>query len=301
MKIGIISGSDQFIPLAYTLAANQLQVCIYYSASEDPVTNQRTSAFITASKLPFTQENSIDDWLSQEQPKMVFVFGYKHLLDVNLFAARQISAYNIHFGPLPSYRGPVPVFWQLKEGQATLGLTIHHLAERYDNGPVVWEKMIPCKPHFNYAVVHQVFAQFCIEGVFYILHMLKKHMPLPVLVSTSRKAAYQRRPELKDVLISWQEMKALEICNLVRACNPWNKGAQTFLGKQLDVKMLDAELSGQQTHNLPGTISLRDGSVSIACCDGKMIRVNMFYINDSFIPAYRAQEYGLTDNAKLGI
>jgi methionyl-tRNA formyltransferase len=295
MKIGIISGSDQFIPLAYTLAANRLQVCIYYNASEDPVTNQRTTAFITATRLPFTQEITIDDWLSQEQPEIIFVFGYKHLLDVNLFAERQISVYNIHFGPLPSFRGPVPVFWQLKQGAPTLGLTIHHLSEKFDDGPVVWEKEIPDQPHFNYAAVHQIFSQLCIEGVFYILKQ-----PPETISITARINAYQRRPQLKDVMISWQQMSCKEICNLVRACNPWNKGAQTVLNKQIDLKLVDAVVTDRQTDNLPGTIFYENECCYIACADGRTIRVSCFYMNDAFIPAYYAREYGLLHKSQLG-
>jgi methionyl-tRNA formyltransferase len=43
---------------------------------------------------------------------------------------------NIHPSLLPAYRGPVPRFWQLRDGAAT-GVTVHYLDEGLDTGDLV--------------------------------------------------------------------------------------------------------------------------------------------------------------------
>jgi methionyl-tRNA formyltransferase len=109
MRIGIISNSDQFIPLACTLANNSLQVCIFFTTGGDPYVHQKVNAFADASRLSLVSGKGIDDvytWISEFNPDVVFVYGFPYLLDVTQFSQ---PVYNIHPGALPSFRGPVPV------------------------------------------------------------------------------------------------------------------------------------------------------------------------------------------------
>lgn len=44
---------------------------------------------------------------------------------------------NLHPGRLPSNRGPNPIFWSLAAGEPELALTLHRLAERFDEGSIL--------------------------------------------------------------------------------------------------------------------------------------------------------------------
>ncbi len=302
MRIGIISNCDLFIPMAYTLANQGLQVCIFYAPSEDPIVHQKVIGFIQATKLPFRQEadpaNDVYDWLKDTQPETVFVCGYRHLLDVTRF--NSIPAYNIHPGPLPSFRGPSPAFWQLKTGQPTLGFTIHELSSRFDAGKVVWTRNIANLPQYHYGMVQQLCSQLCVEGVAIILNALRQLTPFPEIAATERvTGAYHKRPQLKDVLIDWDKMEAVEVCNLIRACNPWNKGALTVFQGQ-EVKLMDGMVTELQTAHPPGTIMVRGDGLYIACAGGKSIKSNMLYMHDGYLPSYHTSIYGLNHGARLG-
>jgi methionyl-tRNA formyltransferase len=301
MRIGIISNSDQFIPLAHTLANQGLQVCVFYAASEDAYVNQKVDAFISATKLSFKKEQHIAtdvyQWLGESRPEVVFVYGYKQLLQVIPFSQAGIPAFNIHHGPLPTFRGPSPVFWQLKKGLANPGLSIHQLSARFDDGPVVWAKTIPDQPHYNYGLVNQLFSHIVIEGVMSVLNTLvRKEDFSPVREPTGMPPAYHKRPVLEDVVINWEQMEAATICNLVRACNPWNKGALTFLDGQ-ELKLMDAVMTGQPTALSPGSIS---SNGMIATKDKQLINVNMLFLNDTFVPVYHAALYGIAHGKRLG-
>jgi methionyl-tRNA formyltransferase len=303
MRIGIISNSDQFIPLAYTLANNRLQVCIFFAPPEDPYIRQKVHAFAQSTHLPLMHGNENTDvynWLEAQQPNIVFIYGYRHLLDVTQFARRGVTVFNIHPGPLPAFRGPVPVFWQLKLGVSHLCLSIHVLSQRFDDGPVVWTKIIPDQPHYNYALVHHIFSQLAIEGVYFILDMLSRQLPLPTLTDPSGLApAYHKRPVLADVQIDWEQMPAAMICNLVRACNPWNKGAITFLDGQ-EVKVMDALCTGLHTTLPAGTVNPQGTQLLIATADEQFLQVNTLLTNDIFIPTYQAGYYGIKQGLRLG-
>ena len=301
MRIGIISNCDQFIPMAYTLANQGLQVCIFYAPSEDVIAHQKVTGFIQATGLPFRQELSQADdvyqWLEDVKPETVFVYGYRHLLDVSRFNG--IPAYNIHPGPLPSFRGPSPAFWQLKTGQPTLGFTIHELSSRFDAGKVVWTRSIANLPQYHYGMVNQLCSQLCVEGVAIILNAVRKLAPFPEIAPTDAAEAYHKRPQLKDVLIDWDKMDAVEICNLIRACNPWNKGALTVFQGQ-EVKLMDGMVTELQTAHPPGTMMVRGDGLYIACAGGKSIKSNMLYMHDGYLPSYHTSIYGLNHGARLG-
>jgi len=300
MRIGIISNSDEFIPLAYTLANQGLQVCIFLSPPPDHYLLQKVNGWLQASAIPFSIEEDhrtdVYRWLEINKPDVLFVLGYRYLLDVKKV---KIPAFNIHGGPLPSFKGPVPVFWQLKQGQPFVELSIHRLSAKYDDGPVVWKKKTDNLPHYNYSFVQQLFSRLCIEGVLFILHLLHQQLPIPDIKTDDVIPAYHKRPQLADVLINWQQMNGVEICNLVRACNPWNKGALTVFNQQ-EVKIMDAVVVDITVPAVAGTILHDDERLQVACADNTVININMLYSNEFFMPAYQAAVWGFSKGKVFG-
>lgn len=307
MRVGIITNSDLFIPLTYTLAAQKLQVYIFYATSPDDLTNHKVKAYIKEARLPFTEQknnsNAIYQWLLQGGYDACFVFGYDKLIDLSRLKNCTTQLFNIHFGPLPAFKGPSPVFWQLKYGVKKVGLAIHRLSDKFDKGAVVWTKETDNLPHDNYTSINQKLSNLCMEGVFYILSLISSKLPVPVTNSKDTASAYQKRPALSDVLINWPQMSATEICNLVRACNPWNKGALTLF-KGYEIKLMDARIINHN-YNLSGlvkagTIMCAGVFFHIYCSDGEVINVNMLFLNDCFVPAYQCGLWGFSEGEILG-
>lgn len=305
MRIGIISNTDSFIPFTYTLAAQGLPVHVFFSPAPDQFVNQKVAAFIQQTKIPFTEEKNaaqdIYQWLKKGNYDVCFILGYSHLIRLDRLKASPTRLFNIHFGPLPGFRGPVPVFWQLKSGTGKVGLAIHQVSEKFDDGPVVWTKSVPDLPHYNYQSVNDVLSQLSVEGVFYILNLLMQGLPLPYVNTADAPMAYHKRPGLNEVLINWDKMNAVEICNLVRAGNPWNKGALSFFKGQ-EVKLMDAVIihHGAVEEYTAGTIVSDQECLHIYCKDGEIINVNMMFFNNAFLPGYLAKTIGLVNGEKFG-
>jgi methionyl-tRNA formyltransferase len=83
------------------------------------------------------------------EPDVIFITGYTHKIAIDELSSVPKGILNIHFGRLPQYRGPSPVFWQLKNGEAQLGLTIHQLTNKLDSGAVAWEQTIKNEKYHN--------------------------------------------------------------------------------------------------------------------------------------------------------
>lgn len=304
MRVGIISNTEFFIPFCYALVAQKLQVQVFFSPSGDVFSNQKVYSFVQGMNLPFVNESGSADlysWLMQGNYDACFVLGYHQLIDLDRLKAVNKQLYNIHFGPLPYFKGAVPVFWQLKQGSGSIGLAIHRMSEKFDSGAIVWEKDLPDQPHYNYQIVNMVLSNLCVEGVFYILNLLLSDLKIPGIDIANRDAAYQKRPALNDVLINWEMMSAVKICNLIRACNPWNKGALTFFKGQ-DIKLMDASVAELQQDRAaePGTILQIDRFLQVYCQDGQAININMLFYNDCFLPAYQCELLGIVAGQKFG-
>ncbi len=52
------------------------------------------------------------------------------------------GAWNCHPSFLPDLRGPAPIFWALKRGDTSIGVSIHQLDLREDNGPLLHQGAI---------------------------------------------------------------------------------------------------------------------------------------------------------------
>lgn len=52
------------------------------------------------------------------------------------------AALNLHPSRLPGYRGPAPLFWQLRAGLRFAGVSLHHLTDELDGGGLVSQCMV---------------------------------------------------------------------------------------------------------------------------------------------------------------
>jgi methionyl-tRNA formyltransferase len=78
----------------------------------------------------------VDVLLSVAAPE---IFGAETLRAASL-------ALNVHNGRLPEYRGMMPTFWSLVDGERELVVTIHEMAERVDAGGIVAEFPVAVAP-----------------------------------------------------------------------------------------------------------------------------------------------------------
>jgi methionyl-tRNA formyltransferase len=304
MHVGIVSNSELFAPLAMTLAAQGLQVSLFYAPSPDPSVDRNVMALVSQMRLACTVEHhpstDLYAWSKKNKPEVCFVVGYRHRIDLGRWSGDPLWFFNVHFGPLPQFRGPNPVFWQLKRGLPELGLSIHRLSARYDEGPLVWNKWLENQPHYTYRSVNLLFSQQCVEGCFWVLQHYINRLVLPAIPQEEQYSCYWKAPVLKDVLIDWSCMGAEEICHLIRACNPWNKGAITTVDG-VELKVMDGRVAeNASSETTPGAVVSDEDTLSVCCCDGKLLRINTVCINDCYVPAYHCGRWGLVSGKRLG-
>lgn len=242
-------------------------------------------------------------WLAALQPAAVLVFTFPWRVPASVLALPPLGFLNFHFAALPGYRGPEPLFWVLRNGEATGAVTVHRMEADFDTGPVLLAEPVPIGPADTHGL-HR--AQLAGRGGAVALRLLASlRGQAPALTPQPQDAAQARywpRATLADVGVRWDE-PALAIDRLVRAANPWNRGALATLRGQL------LRLLGTTPHPAantgpvsPGTVLQADAATGlwVACGSGEAIRLDMVALDEGYFTGAQLVALGIGPGEVLG-
>lgn len=63
-----------------------------------------------------------------------------------LLSIPRYGCINVHSGRLPKYRGMLPTFWQMLNGEPHATVTVHEMVASIDDGNVIFEKDVDIRP-----------------------------------------------------------------------------------------------------------------------------------------------------------
>lgn len=67
-------------------------------------------------------------------------------LKAPLLALPAHGCINVHFGMLPRYRGILPIFYALMNGEPSFGVTVHMMDAQLDNGDIIAQRAVAIEP-----------------------------------------------------------------------------------------------------------------------------------------------------------
>jgi methionyl-tRNA formyltransferase len=182
----------------------------------------------------------------------------------------------------------------LRNGEKAGGITVHEMSSRYDEGSILLEQPVPMGHNINFGIL---ITQLAHAGLQLTIQLVNN---FPAIVQQQKKqdhskAGWYDHPKASDLFIDWQTMNAAEILSLVKACNPWNKGAATRW-KGWTFGITYASVGEQVPENInPGTIlSLDPGAgFTIASKDHKAVVAEVVYCEEGYYPGYCLSAFGL--------
>lgn len=108
------------------------QLCWAYGAEYRDIGNPNAPEFVAEVK-----ERNCDLIVSVACP---------YILKKDLLSIPRLGCINIHHAPLPRYKGMMPTFWQMYHGEKSVGLTIHKISERIDEGAALLQERLTIEP-----------------------------------------------------------------------------------------------------------------------------------------------------------
>lgn len=243
-------------------------------------------------------------WLGEIAADVVCCMGFPGKIPPELLELPPLGFFNLHGGALPRYRGPDPVFWQIKNREPFGAITIHRMTPKIDGGGIAHTERVVLGPEDTYALHMQrlggTLPRVMIE---FIQQLVIQGDSLPLHTQEAATAPYLPRPTETDRTIDWSQ-PAAETDALVRACNPISGGAMTIL-KGIPVRLLEVSPAPPctDTQTAPGTIiaaSAADG-IRVVCGQGETLALEIIYASDGFFSGRRlAHIFGLGPGDRLG-
>jgi methionyl-tRNA formyltransferase len=260
-------------------------------AQHDLVPQLLTRAGLTA---------ELTEWVAATQPMAVLVLTFPWRVPAAVLGLPPQGFINFHFAVLPGYRGPEPIFWQLRNGESAGAVTAHRMAADFDTGPVLVALPVPIGPHDTHGLHRGQLALAGVSAGRQLLAGLRGEQPLADQPQQEAAARYWPRPALPDLCVRWTE-PAEAIARLVRAANPWNRGALATLRGQL-LRVLSATPRPETVAAQPGTVVLAapGQALLVACADGQLLQLDVVALEEGYFSGGQLAGLGVQPGEVLG-
>jgi len=185
---------------------------------------------------------------------------------------------NIHYAPLPRYRGFHGFIWSIINGEPRTGYTLHKVAGGIDDGPIYYQFLTDVSNSDDVISILNRIETNIKQKLLNVLLEIYNRERLSIKQDET-KAIYvcKRKPE--DGLINWEWPK-VRVFNFIRALTPpYTPGAFTFYkGEKLIIK--SSELwESPDYFSVEGQIVARipDKGVLVKCGDGALLIKEVIY------------------------
>jgi methionyl-tRNA formyltransferase len=185
-------------------------------------------------KIPLFQDISpsvVETLVAQMQPDCVVVSSYNRILKAELL--ERCHFVNVHYSPLPRYRGRANVNWALINDEPCSAITIHLMSPSLDAGNILFQRLLPIEQQDTIGDLYHKLNE--IQGE-YLASTIKlflggyKGFPQEEFGATY---CCTRLPE--DGLIDWNRPTQQIDCFIRGLADPF-PGAYTYLeGKKLTI------------------------------------------------------------------
>jgi len=248
-------------------------VGVVREAASDPACGDEVIELASRLGLPVsydTSMRSVKTLIENSRPDCVVISSYNRILPPDLLG---LSGFiNVHYAPLPKYRGRANVNWAIINGEKVAGISIHRVSPGLDAGNILFQEIIPISDTDTVATLYErlnAIQRRALGGA--VLRFLAGAEGEPQDESQANYCC-GRLPEDGD--INWSH-GTVAIDRLVRALAPPYPGAFTwFEGRRLTIWAAAPIPDGPQfVGRVPGRIvavSKSEGTVDVLTGDGAL-------------------------------
>ncbi|MCK5394871.1 MAG: hypothetical protein KAJ32_02715 [Gammaproteobacteria bacterium] len=145
---------------------------------------------------------------------VILMSCYGRRLPEEVVAMAREGCFNLHPSLLPQYRGPEPIFWQMKH-DSVKGVTWHHVTDDFDAGDIVKQRVVHLDDGASFLEINATLAEAGTELMMEMLSELSESK-LTREIQLPELSSYYPYPVADDFVVdlSWS---AQHIFNFMRA------------------------------------------------------------------------------------
>lgn len=160
-------------------------------------------------KLPVKRFEKINssssvEFLVSRQLDFIFSVQYDQIINQRVIDATKYGAINLHFAPLPKYRGISPIAFAMMNGEKEFGVSLHYMDPGVDTGDIIAQKIFPITHLSNARELYDLSVKNGIElfkeAINQILSLVNPRIP-----QDNSEALYYSRGSIsfKENKINW--------------------------------------------------------------------------------------------------
>lgn len=143
-------------------------------------------------------------YLSDQDFDIIIVACYPSLIPEIQLKATRHGAINIHPSLLPKYRGPAPIFWQLRHNEQATGVSLHCVSKHFDAGNIIAQQELTFPINANADDIDGLVAQ---TAATIVAEICKESDYLKKIISQAKpqfeqQSSYYSTPSAKDFTLS---------------------------------------------------------------------------------------------------
>lgn len=162
-------------------------------------------------------------------PDIGISYNWKTLIKRETIDIFPLGILNSHSGDIPRYKGNAVRNWAIVSGEEYMGLTIHQMSEKLDDGPIVIKKNCKINEATSIKNLYDFVSENTPKLFLDAVNGLEKGTLTPVAPSDNLEDHLRCFPRLPiDSEIDWN-LPAKKIEQLIRASSEPFSGAYTFL------------------------------------------------------------------------
>lgn len=105
-----------------------------------------------AFKIPYhsikkVKDQQFHDILDEYKPKLLISISCPQIIGKKIRDKIPMGCINVHGAPLPKYRGLMPAFWVLRNGETVTASTVHDLKAKLDDGDILIQRKVDISPN----------------------------------------------------------------------------------------------------------------------------------------------------------
>ncbi len=137
------------------------------------------------------------EYIEKKNIELIISIATPVIFKKRLLQSPKLGCINYHTGLLPKYRGRQPLFWALLNNEKEVGISIHEMDERIDNGPIIVQKRIAVKAEDSLHNLYKKTINVGPDAIIEAINLLDNGVDQRI-ENDPNKATYNGFPEVSD-------------------------------------------------------------------------------------------------------
>jgi methionyl-tRNA formyltransferase len=129
--------------MAATRASNGFPVDVEQQDNRSGLAGLSANYQVPVIRIQNCGEHQLLDTLSALDVDILLLACFPWHLPQTVRQLPRLACWNLHPSLLPAYRGPAPLYWQLRNREGHTGVTLHEVSEHLDAGNIVAQQAQP--------------------------------------------------------------------------------------------------------------------------------------------------------------